>query len=102
MNTLTIMRVRRQRDDICLSRALLENKDLSYAAVGLLIYLLSLPDNQHIAIRDLVRKGAGRDKAYRLVDECIEAGYVKRVGGYVVLSEAALLFKQEVPDDGNE
>lgn len=52
---------------------------LSIEARWMLIYLLSKPDNWIVRAGDIQRAGSiGRDKAYKLVRECIAAGYIRR------------------------
>lgn len=58
----------------------LQNEKLSWAARGLLAYLLSLPDNWEMHIEHLVKQGdAGRDKMYALVKELKNAGHVEHL-----------------------
>lgn len=63
------------------------NKKLSWAARGLLVYLLSKPDNWKVSIANLVNETAesgaplGRDGVYKLINQLIEAGYILRTQG---------------------
>jgi DnaD/phage-associated family protein len=59
-----------------MSRATAQDKNISYAALGLLTYLLSQSDNWDVVIPDLLRKKCGRDKAYHLLNELKDAGYI--------------------------
>jgi hypothetical protein len=55
----------------------LNDKALSYDAVGLLCYLLSKPNNWSLQIEQLRhRGGVGRDKVYKLIGQLCEAGYI--------------------------
>ena len=54
-----------------------QRQDLSYEAVGLLVYLMSLPDDWSIYVSQLQRKGkAGRDKVRKILNELEINGYV--------------------------
>lgn len=56
-----------------------QDLELSAEALGILTYLLSKPDTWDTQIGDLQkRKGVGRDRARRIVNELIEARYMKR------------------------
>lgn len=68
-----------------LDKRISEDKRLSWAARGLLIYLLGKPDNWRIMPSALVNEVADsriptkRDGTYALLEELIGAGYIKRV-----------------------
>ncbi len=67
-----------------LDKRISEDRRLSWAARGLLIYILGKPDNWRISISALINevagsaKPSGRDATYALLDELIKAGYVRR------------------------
>lgn len=67
-----------------LDKSISENLSLSWAARGLLIFLLGKPDNWCVSIEHLRRqteasaKPTGRDGLYGMLDELIKAGYVRR------------------------
>lgn len=62
------------------SRALPEDARLSWAARGLLWYLLAKPDNWQVMFGDLLRAGdAGRDRLRGLLRELETVGYLGRV-----------------------
>jgi hypothetical protein len=61
------------------ARATAQDDSISYAALGLLSYLLSKPDNWEIIINDLKRTKCGRDKARTLLNELITAKYVIKI-----------------------
>jgi hypothetical protein len=67
-----------------LDKRLSEDKRLSWAARGLLIFLLGKPDNWQVSIANLINETAGsirpsgRDAAYGLLRELEQAGYVTR------------------------
>lgn len=67
-----------------LDKAISEDKRLSWAAAGLLIYLLGKPDHWEVSVEHLRKEKAGckrptgRDGIYALLNELIECGYVVR------------------------
>lgn len=97
----TIIRAPRRHRFVIIDQHAIEDTRLSWAARGLLGYLLSRPDDWKVLINDLRKRGdLGRDGIYRLLRELREAGYVRflrardeqgriRGGRYLV---------QEIPD----
>lgn len=80
-----IIRVAKRASYTMIARAALQDERLSFAARGLLAYLLSKPDDWEVQVADIARQGngakgrpMGRDKAYSLLNELKEAGYVAR------------------------
>lgn len=67
-----------------LDKTISEDKKLSWAARGLLIFLLGKPDNWRVSVEYLSQqtnesaKKTGKQGIYSLLDELIEAGYVVR------------------------
>lgn len=67
-----------------LDKKISEDKRLSWAARGLLVFLLGKPDHWRVSPQALVnetkgsRKATGRDGVYILLNELIEVGYVTR------------------------
>jgi len=67
-----------------LDKRISEDRRLSWAARGLLIYILGKPDNWRVSVAALVNevagteKPTGRDGTYALLEELIKAGYVRR------------------------
>jgi hypothetical protein len=67
-----------------LDKAISEDSRLTWAARGLLVFLLGKPDNWRVSVAHLraqtagSAKPTGRDGVYALLDELIAAGYVKR------------------------
>lgn len=59
------------------SRLTAQDTSISYEALGLLTYLLSQSDNWDVVISNLAREQCGRDKAYKLLKELKEAGYIQ-------------------------
>lgn len=69
-----------------ISNDLLQDARLSYDTRGMLIRMLSMPDDAEITIDAALASGpAGRDKVYRMLAEAERYGYVvpyvKRLGG---------------------
>ena len=74
----TIIRARRRHRFVILDQRAVEDSRLSWAARGLLAYLLSRPDDWRVLINDLRKRGdQGRDGIYKLLRELREAGYVR-------------------------
>jgi hypothetical protein len=68
-----------------LNNATVADKELSWAARGLLVFLLTKPDNWRVSPAHLVSetklaigKQSGRDHVYTLLSELIAAGYIAR------------------------
>jgi len=60
-------------------KQLSEDKNLSWAARGLLIFLLGKPDNWAVSVEYLITQGdLKRDALHKLLNELITSGYVKR------------------------
>ncbi len=58
----------------------IEDSRLSWTARGLLIYLLSKPDDWKVIVKELQRRGdLGRDGVYRLLQELRSTGYMNFV-----------------------
>ena len=76
----TIIRVAHRRDPyVVIDRRALEDTRLSWAARGLLGYLLAKPDDWTLRIGDLRKRGdLGRDALYRQLKLLERVGYVKR------------------------
>jgi hypothetical protein len=74
----TIIRAPRRYRFVTINQDAVEDSRLSWAARGLLGYLLSRPDDWKVLIKDLQRRGdLGRDGIYKLLRELREAGYVR-------------------------
>src|SRR5262249_62115727 len=80
-NPRTIFRIHKTKRDpwVQVDKRIFENVELSWAARGLLGYLLSRPDNWQVRMGDLISRGpTGRDAMRRMVKELETAGYVRR------------------------
>lgn len=64
---------------LAISRALTQDRRLSFEARGVLAYLLSKPSDWVVRIPDLQKEGnCGRDRIYRILKELRDAGYLHR------------------------
>lgn len=76
--TQTIRRAARRHRFVIVDQAAIEDVQLSWAARGLLAYLLSKPDDWKVLVNDLKKRGdLGRDGIYTLLRELRSAGYVR-------------------------
>lgn len=76
--TQTIRRATRRHRYVIVDQAAVEDTRLSWAARGLLAYLLSRPDDWKVLVNDLKKRGnLGRDGIYALLRELRQAGYVR-------------------------
>jgi len=66
----------RRRFTVVDNESLAQNKNLSYEALGLAVYLTSLPGDWEIVLRNLRRPGCGRDKLARIVAELVKSGHL--------------------------
>lgn len=74
-----IQRGRHESGFAVLSNKIWEDEKLSIEAKGTLGYLLSRPANWRVRVAQVGKKLAiGRDRLYRIINECIEAGYIER------------------------
>lgn len=77
---MSIIRVHKTRGEFSvIPRAAVNDKELSWEARGLLVYLLDKPDDWQIRFNDLVRQSPAQgDKTRRILRELEGAGYVRR------------------------
>lgn len=74
----TIIRAPRRHRFLVIDQRIIDDTRLSWAARGMLAYLLSRPDNWQVRVKDLQRRGnLGRDGTYKLINELRSAGYVE-------------------------
>jgi hypothetical protein len=79
--TNTIIRAPRRNRYLVTDQRIIEDTRITWAARGLLAYLLSRPDNWKVLIKDLQRRGnLGRDGVYSLLKELRKFGYVHYQG----------------------
>lgn len=78
-NNMTIITRRRKDAFAVIPNIVCNDERLSFEERGLLVYLLAKPDNWQVMAADIQRQGGiGRDKAYKLLNGLIAAGYVVR------------------------
>ena len=105
----TIIRAPRRHRFVIMDQRAVEDDRLSWAARGLLCYLLSRPDDWKVMVNDLRKRGnLGRDGIYRLLRELRTVGYAKfqrlrdrngRIrGGIYIIREIAGSPDPELPD----
>jgi len=105
----TIIRARRRDRFVVMDQRAVEDDRLSWAARGLLGYLLSRPDDWKVLVNDLRKRGnLGRDGVYRLLRELRTVGYAKFLrlrdkngrirGGIYIIREIADSPDPELPD----
>lgn len=80
---MAIVRTNRQRGFTMIDNAAIGNKTLSWAAEGMLHYLLSKPDGWSVNPSHLWQekkgvRGCGRDAVYKLLNELIQVGFIHR------------------------
>ncbi len=105
----TIVRAARRQRFVIIDQRAIEDTRLSWAARGLLGYLLSRPDNWKVLVNDLRKRGnLGRDGIYRLLRELRTVGYARFLrlrdkhgrirGGMYIVREIADSPDPELPD----
>jgi hypothetical protein len=74
-----IIRTSRKNRFTVIPNDLLEDPSLDWKDLGLLVYLLSKPDNWEISVEHLKKqRKLGRDGIYKCLDAIIAAGYARR------------------------
>jgi hypothetical protein len=75
---MAIIKIRKKQNPfVMVNRACVQDIRLSWKARGLLFYLLSLPENWHVNVHDLVKRAPdGRDAVYSILKELKQIGYV--------------------------
>ncbi|MDC1287507.1 helix-turn-helix domain-containing protein [Gammaproteobacteria bacterium] len=105
----TIIRAPRRDRFVVMDQRAVEDGRLSWAARGLLCYLLSRPDDWKVLVNDLRKRGnLGRDGIYRLLRELRTVGYAQFLrmrdkhgrirGGIYIIREVADSPNPELPD----
>lgn len=105
----TIIRAPRRSRFVVIDQSAIEDSRLSWAARGLLGYLLSRPDDWRVLVGDLRKRGdLGRDGIYRLLKELRATGYMRfersrdkhgRIrGGRYIVQEIAGSPDPDLPD----
>lgn len=70
----------KSRPWVQIHKAVLQDQSISWKAKGVMAYLLSLPDDWRIYVRELITHSTdGRDATQSALRELVDAGYVYRV-----------------------
>jgi len=96
----TIIRAPRRDRFVIIEQQAIEDERLSWAARGLLGYLLPKPDDWKVLVNDLRKRGdLGRDGIYKLLKELRALGYARYIrerdrqgrirGGFYMIREIA-------------
>jgi hypothetical protein len=98
---MIVKREKHDKEFFQMSNAPVQNSGLSWAAKGLLAYLLSLPETWELHLRDLFTRSAdGRRATQAALNELIAEGYVvKEQGGNKRRDTKYTVF--ETPRDGS-
>lgn len=76
---MSIIRIKKEKEYVSIANAVLQDKNLSWEARGVMAYLLSKPDGWQCRNYDLMNQGpAGRHIIQRILKELQEAGYIHR------------------------
>jgi hypothetical protein len=76
---MSIIRIKKEREYVSIANAILQNKNLTWEARGIMAYLLSKPDGWECRNYDLVNQGpAGKHIIQRVLKELQKAGYIHR------------------------
>lgn len=76
---MATIRVSKNADYSCINNQPINDSGLSWAARGLLVYLLSKPDDWAVNVEHLTTQGpSGRDHIYSLLKELETSGYLTR------------------------
>lgn len=74
---MTVVRTRHEKQFVIIPNAIAQNRRLTFAARGLLTYLLSLPDGYRVSVRSLAEQFVeGHAAINRMKNELMEHGYV--------------------------
>lgn len=78
-----IKKVRKEKGYAQILNELINNRELSYKALGMLTYILSKPDDWEVYMGDLIRENVDGEKSVRSgLNELIEHKYVQRYRVY--------------------
>ena len=78
-----IKKIKKEKAFAQISNELINNRELSYKALGILTYILSKPDDWQVYMSDLIRENVDGEKSVRNgLNELIEKRYVQRYRVY--------------------
>ena len=65
---------------VVIPNGLAQHRGISFELRGFLLYILSKPTHWKISIKDIQNEGGiGRDKVYKLINEGMKSGYIRRI-----------------------
>jgi len=77
---MSIIKIKKRKNYTIISNDLINNESLTWEARGMLIYLLSKPEDWQVRVTDLTRQSpAGVKVVRRVIKELEEHGYISRV-----------------------
>jgi hypothetical protein len=71
-----IRRAKHEKDFVVIHRHTAQDRNISFEARGMLLYLLSKPDDWSIQVADLAQQ-CQKGRVYRILKDLIEAGYIE-------------------------
>ncbi|MBA2650367.1 MAG: replication protein [Legionella sp.] len=77
---MTILRIHKKKNNfVILDKTCLHDEKLSWGAKGLHAYLIALPDDWQVRVKDLQKRASnGRDAVRNLLNELEQSGYIKK------------------------
>lgn len=76
---MSIYRVKKERNFTMISNEVVNDTSISFKAKGIMLYLLSKPDNWAVYEKDIISHSTdGRDSVRNGIKELINAGYISR------------------------
>lgn len=80
IGNLEIFRIKKEKNFVVIDKNLINNSSISWKAKGILIYLLSKPNDWVLIISDIINHSTdGRDAVYSGIKELEKAGYVEKI-----------------------
>ena len=77
---MTVIRRKRRSNFAVIPNSIANDRRLKFEELGLLIYLLSKPDDWSVHVNELKKRGkVGRDKIYKILKRLVELRYMHRV-----------------------
>lgn len=75
-----IIKAQVKTDYVVIPNSLAQHRGISFELRGFLLYVLSKPETWVVTIKDLQNEsGIGRDKAYNLINQGVDAGYIQKI-----------------------
>jgi len=76
---LSIFRIKKEKNFVVIDKCLINDFSISWKAKGILVYLLSKPNDWILIVNDIIKHSTdGRDGVYSGLKELETAGYIKR------------------------